>query len=284
MPKVKMLRGLPGAGKSTVAKHLVTQDGNCGRVNRDSLREMIFNSQWSGKREGIIVDCEKAIAEVLLRHNHTVLVDDTNLTTKHKDMWSGFARNVGAAFETMDLGIGLEACVERDEARPKPIGKAVIHRMALFSGLIQWPEKKIIVVDVDGTIACGKHREGHLEGERKDWKTYYSLLSDDGPIDIVIRWVQELAKEYTICIVSGRPDTYQFETIAWLDKQQVPYDYIFMRPGNQKNPDTEIKQAVLDHLPKERIEFVLDDRPSVVEMWRKNDLTVYPVRGACEAF
>lgn len=285
MGKIKMMRGLPGSGKSTVAKALVKSDGNGGRVNRDDLRAMLFESVWTGKREGVVVDCEKAIAAVLLKHGMVPVIDDTNLSAKHKDMWRFFADSQDAHFEMQDLGISIETCVERDAAREKPVGKAIIHRMALFNGLVQFTDKPIVIVDVDGTVACGKHREHFLEGPgKKDWKSYYALLSDDSPIDLVVRWVRELAKENTICIVSGRPDTYQFETTAWLEKHDVPYDYIFMRPGNMKNPDTEIKKSILDHLPKEKIAFVLDDRPSVCRMWQENGLTVYPVRGACEEF
>lgn len=286
MPKIKMLRGLPGAGKSTVAKELVRSDGNAGRINRDDLRAMLFDSAWTGKREGIVIDCEKAIASVLLNHQHTALIDDTNLSTKHKDLWSGFARTVGAAFETVDLGIGLEECVERDWRRPKPIGKAIIHRMALFNGMIEWPNKPIVICDIDGTIADGHKRERWVTNvEKKDWRSYYAELSTDEPIEFVINMVIALSEDYTICLVSGRPDTYQSETMSWLMEHQVPYDYLFMRSGGDKRSDVEVKQQILDHLPKEKILVAFDDRPSVIEgVWRKNNVRVIPVRGACEPF
>jgi len=46
--KLKILRGLPGSGKSTLAKQLVKDSGSSGRINRDDLRAMIFDSVWSG--------------------------------------------------------------------------------------------------------------------------------------------------------------------------------------------------------------------------------------------
>ena len=46
----------------------------------------------------------------------------------------------------------------------------------------------------------------------------------------------------------------------------------------------EQKADILKYLPKEKIAFVIDDRPSVIRMWRENGLSVIPVRGACEEF
>lgn len=284
MAKLTMMSGLPGSGKSTLARKQVVVSGNQARINRDDLRAMLYDSVWTGRRESIVVDCEKAIAEVLLKHEVSPIIDDTNLSPKHRDIWSGFSKKHDIAFEAQKLDVPLEECHKRDASRPKPVGEVIINRLALQAGMIQWPDRKIVIVDVDGTVACGMHREDHLRGERKDWKTYYSKLQYDSPIDIVVRWVRELAKEYTIVIVSGRPDTYQFGTVEWLRKYDIPFDYIFMRPGNLKSPDTEIKKNFLDLMPKDRIFMVLDDRPSVVQMWKSQGLFTIPVRGDIEPF
>jgi hypothetical protein len=101
----------------------------------------------------------------------------------------------------------------------------------------------------------------------------------------VIHRVNDLYSTHTVCLVSGRPDTYQRETMLWLIKQGVPYHWLFMRPGSDKRPDTLIKAEFLKHLPKEKIALVLDDRPSVCRMWEENGLTVEWVRGRdCEEF
>jgi predicted kinase len=284
MAKLIMCKGLPASGKSTYARDYVVKSGNAARINRDDLRAMLFDSVWTGKRESVVVDIEKAIAEVCIKHGLTPVIDDTNLTDRHKDMWSGFAKAHDVAFSTTAFDASLETCIARDRNRERPIGAAVIYRLALNAGMIDFGEKPIILCDIDGTLACGKHREVHLAGEKKDWRTYYSLLPLDSPIDLVVRWVRELAKTHTICLVSGRPDTYQHETIRWMDVHGVPFDYLFMRAGGDKRPDTEVKKMILDKLPKDKIEFVIDDRPSVCRMWKAEGLTVFPVRGQCEEF
>jgi hypothetical protein len=110
-------------------------------------------------------------------------------------------------------------------------------------------------------------------------------MGNDLPIEFVIQWIKELAKDYTICIVSGRPDTYQNLTISWLSKYSVPYDYLFMRRGNDTRPDVDVKFEILEKLPKEQIFLAIDDRPIVIrDCWRKNGVKVIPVRGDCEDF
>lgn len=285
MPVLKILRGLPASGKSTEARRIVTESGNFGRINRDDLRKMIFNGNWSQKRESAIVDIEKAIAKVLFDYGWSALIDDTNLTDKHLRLWQGFAQGYAVEFQVQNLDTPIEECIERDARRTgsERIGKAIILRMAAKAGLIDWGSKDIAIVDVDGTIASGTHREHHLVG-KKNWDAYFSEMDKDEPIDFVINWVKELAKDYTICIVSGRPDTYQFETMHWLWHHNVPYDYIFMRPGNSKEDDTVVKKNILDMLPKDKIKIVLDDRPKVVRMWKEQGLFCIPVRGAIEEF
>ena len=285
--KLKMMKGLPGSGKSTLVKQLVKDSGNAGRINRDDLRAMIFDSVWSGPREKVIVEVEKAIAQVLISNKLTPIIDDTNLHQSHLDMWTNFAKQNGVEFSTEVLPTSLAECIERDSKRAKPIGEAIIQRMALDAGMINFGDKPIILVDVDGSVADGEHREHFVslsDGRtKKDWFAYFTEMVYDKPIQFVIDWVNELAKDHTICIVSGRPDTYQLETLYWLRYVgKIQFDYIFMRRGSDSRPDTIIKSEILAKLPKEKIKMVLDDRPSVCKMWKENGLMCIPLRGTTD--
>jgi predicted kinase len=283
--KLTMMGGLPGSGKTTVTRAEVVSSGNSGRINRDDLRAMLFDSVWSGKREQVVIDCEKAIAQVLFDHGMNPIVDDTNLSNRHRDMWADVAKQRGQSFMKHEFSVDVAVCRERDAKRVKSVGRAVIDRMALQNGMIEWGDKPILLCDIDGTLSDGSHREHLVKGEKKDWPAYFSLLSEDSPNSEVIHRVNDLYSTHTVCLVSGRPDTYQRETMLWLIKQGVPYHWLFMRPGSDKRPDTLIKAEFLKHLPKEKIALVLDDRPSVCRMWEENGLTVEWVRGRdCEEF
>ncbi len=189
--KLTMLRGLPASGKSTLARKMVKEGGSQGRINRDDLRAMLFNSEWSGKREEVVVACEKAIAAVLFEHNMSAIIDDTNLGQKHRQMWADFTKSAGQHFETCDMGVDIATCIDRDSKRAVGcVGRPVIERLALQNGLIEWGDRQIVIVDLDGTLADGRHREHFVTGEgQKDWKSYFAACGDDGYIDLVCRWV-----------------------------------------------------------------------------------------------
>jgi predicted kinase len=135
----------------------------------------------------------------------------------------------------------------------------------------------------NGNGTC-KFCEGTGKIVKKWHDAFYSLCSFDTPIDIVVRWLRACYEDYHVLIVSGRsPEKGGERTIGWLSDLDCPYHHILMRRANCHGPDDEEKQLILDMIlkivPKEDIAFVVDDRKSVVDMWRRNGLTVYPVRG-----
>ena len=288
--KLTMVKGLPGSGKTTEARRIVKESGNSGRVNRDDLRAMLFNSEWTGKREEVTVACEKAIAEVLFNHGMNPVIDDTNLSDRHRAMWSEFARSHEQAFVIHDVGVDIATCIERDSKRNPGVGRPVIERLALQNGMIDWGDRQIVIVDLDGTLADGRHREHFVSGDGpKDWASYFAACGEDGYIDIVFRWVKELSKDYTILLVSGRPDNWWRDTAVWFMKASwegydLRLDHVFMRSSGDKRPDTQVKSDILKFIPKEKVFLVIDDRPSVVKVWRESGLRVIAVRGECEGF
>lgn len=139
-------------------------------------------------------------------------------------------------------------------------------------------EKKIILVDIDGTLADISHRRHHIEGKRKRWRKFFQAMNRDLPIAEVAAKVRRLSQDHTIILVSGRPEDYRDLTEQWLKKYRIPYRELYMRKTGDYRSDTVVKQEILDsHLNKEDIELVLDDRPSVIRMWRENGLEVEDV-------
>lgn len=133
---------------------------------------------------------------------------------------------------------------------------------------------KIVIVDIDGTIADCSHRLNYIENEPRDYKAFYDNLVYDKPISHIIDLIRTLYKstEYLIFIVTGRPDNYIKETRSWLSNNSVPYDHIFMRPSGDFRKDYVIKKEILEQIRTKfgEPDFVLDDRSTVVNMWRKN--------------
>lgn len=139
--------------------------------------------------------------------------------------------------------------------------------------------KKLVLVDMDGTLADVTHRLHHVRGggRRKNWKRFFEEMVKDRPNEIIAKWVRQLEPEYAVIIVSGRPANYARHTIEWLERYRIPFSGLLMRREGDFRADYIVKKEILDKLPKERIAFVIDDRASVCDMWRTSGLSCYQI-------
>ena len=133
----------------------------------------------------------------------------------------------------------------------------------------------IYVFDIDGTIANVQHRLPHILGKPKgerDWNRFFSDAVLDTPIEWVIDLMHRLPQE-RIVLITGRSDVIADITGMWLAKHKVPYAELRMRAQGHKAPDYVVKLEMADDY-RGRIEFVVEDRQSVVDMWRDNGINV----------
>ena len=142
---------------------------------------------------------------------------------------------------------------------------------------------KIVIFDLDGTLALiDKRRDISTKDNGKmDWAKFFNPdnIDLDLPNQPVIDMANMLHSQgYLIYIFSGRSDKTEDATIAWLDKHNVSYDLLQMRPqGLLYLPDNDLKQGWLNVIKKDRVAMVFDDRNQVVDMWRQNGLTCFQV-------
>ncbi|MGA5654705.1 HAD family acid phosphatase [Rahnella contaminans] len=139
--------------------------------------------------------------------------------------------------------------------------------------------KKAIIFDLDGTLANIDKRREYLNNNPKDWNGFFTGIADDLPNSPVVMLYKllESQNEYTMIIVSGRPDKYKVESIDWLEKHGIHYKFLYMRKSGDRRPDYLIKEEVLDEIILKGFEVFLsvDDRNSVVQMWRKRGITCF---------
>ncbi len=116
-------------------------------------------------------------------------------------------------------------------------------------------------------------------GRRKDWKAFFAAMHRDPPIAEIADWVRQLASDHRIVIMTGRPEQYRRVTIAWLERFAIPWDELYMRPVGDHRPDYIVKREMLNALgeARNRVEFVIDDRPAVCDMWRQAGLKCHQV-------
>ena len=132
------------------------------------------------------------------------------------------------------------------------------------TAFVEPKQDEAIIVDLDGTLAHHEHRDPY------DWRS-----ADGDTIDpIVEEIVNAFSKRYTIIICSGRPEPSREININWLSFYNIPYNKMFLRKRKDTRADYVIKKEIYEKYiePNYRIKFVLDDRDSVVEMWRSKGL------------
>jgi tRNA uridine 5-carbamoylmethylation protein Kti12 len=126
MAVLVIMRGLPGAGKTTRARAWVAEDHTSrARVNRDDLRAMMHAGVWRGSEtEGQILAARGALITALLRGGVDVVCDDTNLPAAAVRDLAKLGAASAATFEVWDMtDVPLDICVERDRQRERPVGE-----------------------------------------------------------------------------------------------------------------------------------------------------------------
>jgi predicted kinase len=136
---------------------------------------------------------------------------------------------------------------------------------------------KIVIFDLDGTLADCTHRLQHIQPPNRNWDAFFADCSQD----TLIRPIAELLKivsdsELGIIFVSGRPEKCRIDTETWLASHGFAgwYQELYMRPDGDYRPDNIVKSQILDAILADghEVVFVVDDRPRVVAMWRERGL------------
>jgi predicted kinase len=274
MLTVTLTKGLPASGKSTWTKSMVDKFPNTyKRVNKDDLRAMLDNSKHSKDNEKFVLQIRDALILNALDNGKHVIVDDTNLAPKHETHIRQLVKGKAEVIIKDFTDVPIETCIERDLKRTASVGEKVIRGM--YKQFLMKQEKytenkklpKAIIVDIDGTLAKMKDRSPF------DWKR----VKEDSCNEIIKDIVN--AYKNNVFIFSGRDGSCRTETIEWLSDHGICYKELFMRPAGNNEKDNIIKQRLFEqHMRgKYYVEYILDDRNQVVEMWRSLGLVCLQV-------
>jgi len=280
--EILVLQGLPGSGKSTWALAKVREGkGTVKRVNKDDLRAMVDDGIYSDDRERMILALRDTVIRLALDHPRvrTVIVDDTNLSPKHeRHLRQVFGDRADVSVKSF-TDVPISECIERDRRRANSVGSRVIHRMNSEwlagqggSQAVEWQPglPEAVICDLDGTLAVMQGRSPYD----------YSRVGEDALCEPVLRALRSLSQRETdglqrcVILLSGRDSSCLDETVRWLSRMGVEYDFLHMRAGGDARHDDVIKQELFDERIRGRynVVCVLDDRNRVVDMWRRNGL------------
>lgn len=288
--KVILTKGLPGSGKSYWSKKFCEENRDWVRVSRDDLRHM-RGEYWIPKQEELITEWEKECVKSSLLYRKNVIIDATHLNPKYIEHWKSFIKEVEDKINSLlavkltifvevksFLDVPLETCIKNDLKRLHSVGKDVIVEM--YNKYLK-PEPiklvqdislpRTIICDLDGTL-CIHDARGPFEYDKCDT----DLVNE--PIAKILHLIKE---QYHIIYVSGREDSCKLKTIEWLARLGLLLNEsnLFMRETGDYRKDTIVKKEIFEEHIKGKyfVEFVLDDRNCVVDMWRELGLTCLQV-------
>ena len=168
----------------------------------------------------------------------------------------------------------------------------------------------MIIFDLDDTLANCEHRRHFVDpldsrnidnaemlsynalgelvkaiGWKPDWNSFYDACDKDTlilPVAFQFYAMREkFGIQHPIVIWSGRCESVREKTIDWL-KHYFSSDinwnnHLKMRPIGDSTPDEVLKEMWLDEVIAQgkTIDFVFDDRPKVVRMWRRRGIFVF---------
>ncbi len=134
---VALTRGLPGSGKSSLARLWVQQDPERRvRISRDDLRAELFAAagRLTEEQEEAITATQRARTAVALRQGCSVVCDDTLLDPAHLTAWEEFLAPFGVPVVVVDVPTPVDECIRRDRERGaaggRQVGEDVIHMLA----------------------------------------------------------------------------------------------------------------------------------------------------------
>ena len=143
-----------------------------------------------------------------------------------------------------------------------------------------------IIFDIDGTLTDVTHRRHYLSGAKPAWGKFFDEMVNDPPLrDVCL--LAELLGDHPLVnqgaiklfLFSGRPETHREETEEQLLKFARSYflkaEALLMRAEGDYRADTIVKKEFLDGIKAQGYEprLVIDDRPSVCDMWVKEGVT-----------
>lgn len=154
-----------------------------------------------------------------------------------------------------------------------------------------WRDEEIdggraVIIDVDGVISDGEHRQHFLSGKQKKWGAFFAASPGDAPLLPAITLLDLVDLETAVVLLTARPETIHDETVAWLNEFDVRWDLLVMRSRRDHGHSPDIKRLAVEELRAAGFELVLalDDDRRNISMFEEEDIpALYVHSGYYEA-
>lgn len=128
IPRLIMLVGIPGSGKTTYAMEFLKLNMKTVYLSSDKIREELWGDESvQGDNNEIFTLMQNRAIEAL-NNGMNVIYDATNVTRKDRSYIISLCPEF-VKIEAHIIWAPIETCIERDAARDRTVGKAVIDKM-----------------------------------------------------------------------------------------------------------------------------------------------------------
>lgn len=137
-----------------------------------------------------------------------------------------------------------------------------------------------VIVDLDNCIADDAWRIPQINWQKSDpldrYHAYHALSGFDELDNADL-----LETGHDLIIFTARPVLYSPITEEWLRRRGVRYHHLIMRNNNDHRSSVDLKRQMLHWLPEtygvpwRQIAAAYDDRPDIVEMFRKHHIDAH---------
>lgn len=139
---------------------------------------------------------------------------------------------------------------------------------------------KAVIFDLDGTLCDVSHRVHYMQRKPKEKEKFHAACVLDAvntPVYDLYRIFKRAG--YKIIIMTCRPIQFKPQTEYWLKKHNIQFDELIMSTAAM--PDAKNKFGMyIDNIKfKYDVIFAVEDRTSVVNMWRDIGITCLDVAG-----
>lgn len=299
MQRMIITIGIPASGKTYWANNFATEQEvsngeNWVVIERDAIRAEYFckdfninNYKFSKGKENQVTDIQEGLISKAVSSGASVIIADTNLNSKTRTRLEEIAFALCLKVEYKIFDTPLHLCSKRNMKRNATVPDSVLIRMD--RELRKYLDKPVyepveglprcIIVDVDGTLADMKGIRGPFEWDK---------VHLDKPREAIVKLVQKYKYQnpVKIFIFTGRDGSAKDLTEMWLDKYNVPYDGILIRPEGNTENDSIIKERMyVDNIHGNyNVDFVIDDRKQVTQMWSSLGLDIIDVGNGVSDF
>lgn len=127
-PKLILLCGIPGAGKTHYAKNYITLTPNTVHLSSDAIRAELYGDESTQGNPAEVFGLMQKRAIEALNNGQDVIYDSTAMTRKDRQGIISVCPKF-AKIACYIIWAPIEECIARDKTRNRTVGKEVIDRM-----------------------------------------------------------------------------------------------------------------------------------------------------------